>query len=72
MRKFTRKQVDLMEVLGYLTDIDKQMCFEGYEEAYWEQRANGIAAEKNFTKWLERTLAWRAQRDRLVGYRQFA
>ena len=46
MRKFTRKQVDLMEALGYLTDIDKQMCFEGYEEAYWEQRANGIAREE--------------------------
>lgn len=71
MRKFTQKQVDLMEVLGHITDMDKEMCFEGYEEAYWEQRANGIQAEKSFTKWLERSVAWKGQRDRLVGYRQF-
>lgn len=69
--KFTKKQVDLMEALGHMTDMQKLMCFEGYEEAYWEQRANGIAAEKNFTKWLERTVIWRQQRDRLAGLRMF-
>ena len=63
--KFTKKQVDLMEALGYMTDMQKLMCHEGFEEAYWEQRANGIAAEKSFTKWLERTLIWRQQVARL-------
>ncbi len=63
--KFTKKQVDLMEVLGYKTDMQMIMCHESYEEAYWEQRANGIDAEKNFTKWLERCAAWRQQVDRL-------
>ena len=69
--KFTKKQVDLMEVLGYMSDMDKLMCHEGFEEAYWEQRANGIAAEKSFTKWLERAVIWRQQVDRLRGYRTF-
>lgn len=69
--KFTKKQVDLMEALGYMSDMDKLMCHEGFEEAYWEQRANGIAAEKSFTKWLERTLIWRQQVDRLRGQRMF-
>lgn len=68
---FTQKQVDLMEALGYMSDMDKQMCHEGFEEAYWEQRANGIAAEKSFTKWLERTLTWRQQVDRLRAHKQF-
>ena len=65
MYKFTQKQVDLMEVLGYMTDMEKAICFEGYEEAYWEQRANGIDAEKSFTKWLERAIAWQQQVARL-------
>jgi hypothetical protein len=59
MYKFTQKQVDLMEALGHMTD--KEMCYEGYQEAYWEQRANGIPAEKSFTKWLERGIVWKAQ-----------
>ena len=63
--KFTQKQIDLMEALGYMSDMDKLMCHESFEEAYWEQRANGIAAEKSFTKWLERTLIWRQQVARL-------
>lgn len=61
MYKFTQKQVDLMEALGHMTDMDKEMCYEGYQEAYWEQRANGIPAEKSFTKWLERAIVWKAQ-----------
>ena len=63
--KFTQKQIDLMEALGHMTDVQKVMCHESYEEAYWEQRANGIAAEKSFTKWLERAVIWRQQVARL-------
>jgi hypothetical protein len=69
--KFTKKQVDLMEALGHMTDMQKLMCHEGFQEAYWEQRANGIPAKNDFTEWLERTVIWRQQRDRLKGYRQF-
>ena len=65
MYKFTQQQVDLMELLGHTSDMDKGMCYEGFQEAYWEQRANGIPAEKNFTKWLERGVQWRAQVNRL-------
>ncbi len=64
--KFTKKQVDLMEALGHMSDMDKLMCYEGFEEAYWEQRANGIAADKNFTKWLERVILWKEQKARLL------
>lgn len=65
--KFTKKQVDLMEALGHMSDMDKLMCYEGFEEAYWEQRANGIAAEKSFTKWLERLVIWKQQKERLAA-----
>lgn len=69
MYKFTQKQVDLMEALGHKTDMDKEMCYEGFQEAYWEQRANGIPAEKSFTKWLERAIQWKAQKQRLLANR---
>lgn len=69
MYKFTQKQVDLMEQLGHMTDMDKEMCYEGYQEAYWEQRANGIPAEKSFTKWLERAIHWQQQKLRLAAKR---
>lgn len=65
--KFTKKQIGLMALLGHTTTIEQQMCFEGYEEAYWEQRANGIAAEKSFTKWLERAIMWKQQKARLAS-----
>lgn len=69
MYKFTQKQVDLMEQLGHKTDMDKEMCFEAHQEAYWEQRANGIPAEKSFTKWLERCIIWQQQKQRLLANR---
>lgn len=70
MRKFTKKEVSLMELLGHMTDMDKEMCYEGWEEAYWEQKANGIPASP-FREWLERSVIWRQQVDRLRGHRMF-
>ena len=64
--KFTKKQVSLMALLGHTTTIEQEMCFESFDEAYWEQRANGIACEKSFTKWLERAVIWKQEKARLA------
>ena len=58
MYKFTKKQVALMIQLGATTVDQQDMFFEGFEEAYYEQRANGINCDRNFTAYLERRLAW--------------
>ena len=62
MYKFSEKEVSMMNFLGYTTDVDKEMCYEGFEEAYWEQRANGIFCEKDFTEWLARRVAWEGRK----------
>lgn len=61
MYKFTQKEVDLMAVLGHITTMEQEICYEGWEEAAWEQRANGIEPS-SFRVWLARRVAWEQQR----------
>ena len=66
MKKFTKRERDLMEVMGFITEDAMQICYEGFEEAYFEQRANGIECSSDFYAWLLRRHHWQQQRDALV------
>jgi hypothetical protein len=64
MYKFNQKEVDLMAVLGFKTDMEQAVCYESWEEAFWEQKANGIDAS-SFRVWLARKIAWEQQKNLL-------
>lgn len=50
---FTNKQKNLMATLGYVSDREISICYEGFAEAECEMRANGIPGHGNFTRYLE-------------------
>lgn len=63
--KFSQAEVSLMEFLGHKTDMDKAMCYEGWEEAKWEQVANGLPYNKSFREYLEARANWESSRRSL-------
>lgn len=50
---FTSKQKNLMVTLGFVSDREMSICYEGFCEADCEMRANGIPGYGNFTRYLE-------------------
>ena len=50
---FTSKQKNLMATLGYVSDREMSICYEGFAEAECEMRANGIPGYGSFTRYLE-------------------
>lgn len=59
---FNQQQIELMDLLGYSSDFEKDMCYEGFQEDQCEMRANGIPTNCNFTQWLERRVSWERTR----------
>ncbi len=52
---FTAKQTKLMNTLGIVSDKDRVLCQEAYDEVACEMRANGCPAG-SFTEFLERRI----------------
>lgn len=50
---FTSKQKNMMVTLGFVSDREMSICYEGFCEADCEMRANGIPGYRNFTQYLE-------------------
>lgn len=51
--RFTSKQKNLMVTLGFVSDREMSICYEGFCEADCEMRANGIPGYGSFTQYLE-------------------
>jgi len=49
---FNTKQTKLMNILGIVSDTDREMCYEAYCEVACEMGANGMSAG-SFTAWLD-------------------
>ncbi len=53
---FNAKQVKLMNILGIVSDTDREICYEGYCEVACEMSAEGMNAG-TFADYLERKIA---------------
>ncbi len=53
---FNAKQTKLMNILGIVSDADREICYEGYCEVACEMSAEGMNAG-TFAEYLERRIA---------------
>ena len=50
---FTSAQKNMMITLGFVSDREMSICYEGFCEADCEMRANGIPGYGSFTSYLK-------------------
>jgi len=63
-----------MNILGIVSDADREICYEGYCEVDCEMRANGMGGQ-SFTSWLEhkiRVAEYIAKRNAEKSLKQMA
>jgi hypothetical protein len=53
---FNAKQIKLMNILGIVSDTDREICYEGYCEVACEMSAEGMNVG-TFAEYLERQVA---------------
>jgi len=71
---FNAKQIKLMNILGIVSDTDREICYEGYCEVACEMSAEGMNVG-TFATWLEhkiRVAEYIAKRNAEKSLKQMA
>ncbi len=68
---FNAKQTKLMNILGIVSDADREICYEGYCEVACEMSAEGMNAG-TFAEYLERKIAFKAFMEKRKAEKQTA
>jgi hypothetical protein len=68
---FNAKQIKLMNILGIVSEADREVFYEGYCEVACEMAAEGMNAG-TFAEYLERRIAFKALMEKRKAQKQKA